>query len=66
MENEYRELLELQKKYRKGIIKEEDISEDKLEKIKKLYYAQIKYIEDLIEKDKQKIIRIKRKISGKY
>lgn len=66
MNKEYKELLELQNKYRKGIIKEEDIPEDKLKKLKNLYKTQIKLIEDSIEMDKQEIIRIRKKIEGKH
>ena len=66
MNKEYKELLELQNKYRKGIIKEEDIPEDKLKKLKNLYKTQIKLIEDSIEKEKQEIIKIKKKIEGNY
>ena len=66
MNKEFKELLELQNKYRKGIIKEEDIPEDKLEKLKNLYKTQIKLIEDSIEKEKQEIIKIKKKIEGNY
>lgn len=66
MNKEFKELLELQNKYRNGIIKEEDIPEDKLEKLKNLYKTQIKLIEDSIEKEKQEIIKIKKKIEGNY
>ena len=66
MNKEFKELLELQNKYRNGIIKEEDIPEDKLEKLKNLYKTQIKLIEDSTEKEKQEIIKIKKKIEGNY
>ena len=66
MNKEYIELLELQNKYRKGIIKEKEIPKDKLDKLKKLYNVQIKAVEDSIKEDKEEILRIRKKISAKY
>lgn len=66
MNKEYSELLELQNRYRKGAIREEDIPKNKLEKLKKLYNAQIKAIENSIKEDKEEILKIRKKISGKY
>ena len=56
-----KELLELQKKFRRGIIKEEDIPEDVVKDLEDLYKKQIQYLEDEIKKDKEKIIQIKRR-----
>ena len=56
-------LLELQKKYRKGIIKEEDLTIKEILGLKKLYKKQIKYLEKSIEEDKKKIIEMRKKYS---
>ena len=58
-----KELLELQKKYRKGLIKEEDIPEDQVKDLKELYKKQIKIVNESIEEDKKKIIEIKKKLN---
>ena len=42
------------------------LSKDEVERLKKLYNAQINIIENSIEDDKKEIIRIKKKIKGKY
>ena len=55
-------LLKLQKEYRNGLIREDDLSSEELEQLKELYKKQIDYIEDSIEKDKQEILNLKRKI----
>ena len=65
MKIENREILELQQKYRKGYIKEEEIPKDKLEKLKELYKNQIKFLEDSIEEDKKKIIDIRKRLGKK-
>lgn len=52
-------LLKLQKIFRKGDIKENDIPPQKLFELKKLYHEQISFLEESIEIDKQKIIKIK-------
>lgn len=59
---EDKEILELQKLYIKGKIKEEDIPEEQLKKLKELYCKQIKYLEDSIEEDRKKILKLKKKI----
>ena len=56
------ELLKLQKKYRKGQIKEEDLAKEDLHRLVELYKAQIAILDDAIEKDKREIIRLKKKI----
>lgn len=55
-----KELIELQKKYRKGIIREEDIPKDILKDLKELYHRQIKYLQESIEYDKKKILKIRK------
>ena len=57
-----RELLKLQKKFRNGLIKEEDISGEDLNRLKELYKKQIEYINNSIENDRNEILRLKRKI----
>ena len=52
-------LLELQKLFRNGIIKENDIPKEQLHELKKLYHEQINFLENSIEIDKQKILKIK-------
>ena len=55
-------LLELQKLFRNGIIKENDIPKEQLHELKKLYHEQINFLENSIEIDKQKILKIKNKL----
>ncbi len=55
-------LLELQKMFRNGMIKENEIPEKQLQDLKKLYYEQIKFLENSIENDKQKILKIKNQL----
>lgn len=57
-----KELLKLQKKFRKGQIKEEDLAKEDLHRLVELYKAQIAILDDAIEKDKREIIRLKKKI----
>ena len=59
-----KELLKLQKDFRSGKIKEEDIPQEQLEQLKELYNIQIEFLEKSIECDKQKILNIK-KLSNK-
>lgn len=55
-------LLELQKLFRNGLIKENEIPEKQLQDLKKLYHEQIKFLENSIENDKQKILKIKNQL----
>ena len=57
-----KELLKLQKKFRKGQIKEEDLAKEDLHRLVELYKAQIAILDDAIKKDKREIIRLKKKI----
>ena len=57
-----KELLKLQKKFRKGQIKEEDLAKEDLHRLVELYKAQIAILDDAIEKDKREIILLKKKI----
>lgn len=52
-------LTELQKLFRYEKIKEKDIPKEQLEKLKKLYHKQIDFLENSIEADRQKILKIK-------
>lgn len=55
-------LLELQKLFRNGIIKENDIPKEQLHELKKLYHEQINFLENSIEADRQKILKIKNQL----
>ena len=55
-------LLELQKLFRNGVIKENDIPKEQLHELKKLYHEQINFLENSIEIDKQKILKIKNQL----
>lgn len=57
-----KELLKLQKGFRSGEIKEEDLSSREIQQLKELYKKQIDFIKESIENDKKEIIRLKRKI----
>ena len=57
-----KELLKLQKRFRSGEIKEEDLSPSEVKQLKELYINQIDFIKKAIEKDKKEIIGLKRKI----
>lgn len=63
---DYDELINLQKKYKEGKIKEQDIPIGKLNQLKELYYKQISIMENSIEKDKDEILKIRKRISNKY
>lgn len=60
LDNKY--LLCLQKLFRKGSIKENDISEEEIQGLKKLYHEQIAFLEKSIEADRQKILKIKNQL----
>lgn len=55
-------LLELQKLFRSGNIKENDISEEQLHELKKLYNEQIVFLKNSIEADRQKMLKIKNQL----
>lgn len=57
-----KELLYLQKSFRKGSIEEKDIPERQLQRLKKLYHEQIDFLEKSIEADRQKILKIKKQL----
>ncbi len=56
-------LLELQKAYRSGAIREQDLSEEQIKQLKKLYKTQIDFLKASVEKDKEEIIKIRKKLS---
>lgn len=60
LDNKY--LLGIQKLFRKGIIKENDISEEEIQELKKLYHKQIDFLEKSLEADRQKILKIKNQL----
>ena len=55
------ELMKLQKKYRKGLIKEEDLSSEQIKKLKELYKKQIAIVDEAIENNKKEILKYKKK-----
>ena len=57
-----KELLKLQKRFRSGEIKEEDLLSREIQKLKELYKKQIDFIKESIENDKKEIKGLKRKI----
>ena len=70
-DKELQRILKLQKAYEKRLILEDEISEEDKEKLYQLYEGQIKEIrtsiklsEDVIEKNKNDIIKIKDKLKS--
>lgn len=59
-----KDLYELQKLFRTGKIKEKDITEQQRDALKRLYHQQIDFLQNSIENDKQKIIRIKKQLQS--
>ena len=60
-----KELYELQKKFRRGIIKQEDIPENVIKDLEILYNEQIDYLNKTIEENISKINEIKKKLDEK-
>lgn len=58
-----KELIELQKLFRNGQIKENEIPKPHLDQLKELYYKQIELLESSIEDDRMKILKIKNEIN---
>lgn len=58
----YTELLELQMKYRTGIIKDEDLTYDQIILLNRLYDMQMNKLEEENEKNRSKIMRYRRKM----
>ena len=58
-----KELIELQKTFRNREIKESEIPKTHLYQLKELYYKQIKLLENSIEDDRIKILKIKNEIN---
>lgn len=58
----YTELLELQMKYRTGIIKDEDLTYDQIILLNRLYDMQMNKMEEENEKNRNKIMRYRRKL----
>lgn len=57
------ELLKLQEKFEKGLITEEELTEEESAKLEELYNSQIKMLRDKFEMYKKKIITIKKELS---
>ena len=60
----YKELLELQMKYRIGIIKDEDLTYEQIILLNRLYDMQMEKLEKENERKRNKIMNYKRKISN--
>lgn len=58
----YDKLIELQRLFRSGKIKENEIPNPQLNQLKELYHEQIKLLECSIEDDKMRILKIKSQI----
>lgn len=58
----YTELLELQMKYRTGIIKDEELTYEQIILLNRLYDMQMDKMEEENEKNKSKIMKYKRKL----
>lgn len=56
------ELINIQKQYREGKLKEEEIPKEKLKELKMLYHMQIELLEQSIEEDKKKILELRKHI----
>ena len=63
-EEEENELLELQKKYRRGEIAENDLTEEQIDALCDLYDKQIEEIKQSIKVKEEKIAEYKRKIES--
>lgn len=58
----YTELLELQMKYRTGIIKDEDLTYEQIILLNRLYDMQMNKLQEENEKNRSKIMRYRRKM----
>lgn len=58
-----KELIELQKIFRNGEIKENEILKPHLDQLKEMYHKQIELLESSIEDDRMKILKIKNEIN---
>ena len=58
-----KELIELQKTFRNGKIKENEIPKTHLDQLKDLYHEQIELLKNSIEYDRMKILKIKNEIN---
>ena len=61
--NEEKELLKLQEKFEQGIIQEEDLSHEQVDKLEQLYNKQIEELNEKFLDYKDKIISIKKKLA---
>lgn len=62
-EDKYKQLLELQKKYRAGIVKDEDLTLEQKILLSRLCDIQTQRLENENEKNLDKIIKYKKKIN---
>ena len=61
--NEEKDLLKLQEKFEQGIIQEEDLSHEQVDKLEQLYNKQIEELNEKFLDYKDKIISIKKKLA---
>lgn len=59
----YKKLLELQSKYREGIIKDEDLTYEQIILLNRLYDMQLQKLENENEKKLNKIMKYRKKIN---
>ncbi len=62
-QDKYKQLLELQNKYRAGIIKDEDLTLEQKILLNKLYDMQLQKLENENEKNLNKIMKYRKKIN---
>ena len=62
-EDKYKQLLELQKKYRAGIVKDEDLTLEQKMLLSRLYDVQIERLESENDKNLEKVMKYKKKIN---
>lgn len=62
-QEKYKQLLELQKKYRAGIVKDEDLTLEQKILLNKLYDMQLQKLENENEKNLNKIMKYRKKIN---
>lgn len=62
-QDKYKQLLDLQKKYRAGIIKDEDLTLEQKILLNKLYDMQLQKLENENEKNLNKIMKYRKKIN---
>ena len=62
-QNKYKQLLDLQNKYRAGLVKDEDLTLDQKILLNKLYDIQLQKLENENKKNLNKIMKYRKKIN---